>query len=171
MGFIMASLTVAYSSVLMAGSDMAVEEGKTVRMHFKLSVDGEAVEDTFGREPLEFVFGRDPLVPGLGEKIKGLKSGDKRSFTIGEADGFGPHDPRGVIEVPKDRFPEKNLQVGMIVGTQTPDGQPLHARVHEIREEVVVLDFNHPLAGKELAIDLEILDVMEGAPTPAPVAV
>ena len=136
-----------------------IEDGSKVKMHFKLMANGELVDSTFEREPMEFTYGTDPLMPGLKDEVKGMKAGDKKSFKLGPEQGFGPHDPRGIVEVPKDRFPQGDLKEGMVVGSKGPDGKPLRAMVKEIKEEVVILDFNHPLAGQELEIEVEILEV------------
>ena len=69
-------------------------------------------------------------------------------------------DPRGFVEVPKDRFPQEDIQVGMMVSSKGAEGQPVRAVIKEIQTDIIVLDFNHPLAGKILHFDVEIIEVV-----------
>jgi len=135
-----------------------VEDGKTVKIHYTMRVAGEIVDTTREREPLQFVYGQDPIMPGLQSALLDLEEGEQRQMTLPPAEAFGEVIPEAVVEVPKGQF-ENDVEVGMIVTSMGQDGQPIRAIVKEVQDEVIFLDFNHPLAGKELEIDFEIIEV------------
>ena len=140
-------------------ADKVVEKGKTVKIHYTLTVDGEVVDSTLEREPLEFAFGIDPIMPGMQAALEGRKAGNKDQITLSPAEGFGEIIAEAVVEVPKGQFENGEVEAGMVVTSVDPEGKPIRATVKEIRDEVVLLDFNHPFAGKELIIDFEIIEV------------
>ncbi len=138
-----------------------IEDGKKVRIHYTLEVDGEAVDSTDGREPFEFVQGKQQIIPGLEKQLEGLNVGDEREIIVGPDDAYGVEDPNAYIEVPRDKMPEGDLQVGMLVHATTPDGKQMVVRVAEIKDDSVTLNFNHPLAGKELHFKIVIIEVSD----------
>jgi FKBP-type peptidyl-prolyl cis-trans isomerase SlyD len=94
-----------------------------------------------------------------------MKVGDSKQVTVKPEDAYGPVNKDAVSEIEKDQIPEDSLKVGTVLQGQNPDGRVLIARVVEIKEDTVLLDYNHPLAGKTLYFDVKILDVQE-APEP-----
>src|SRR4051812_16679171 len=126
-----------------------IEEGKTVRIRYTLTVDGEVVDETGDREPFEYVQGKHQIIPGLERQLLGLDVGDEREIIVGPDDAYGAEDPNAYIEVPKDKLPETEVYPGLLLHATGPDGRQMMVRVAEVREETVLLNFNHPLAGKE----------------------
>ena len=107
------------------------------------------------------------MIPGLERELTGMKIGGEKTVTVKPEDAYGPVDKNAFQEVPKDKLPANGLKVGAMLTGQGPQGQPLQARVHEIKEKTVVLDLNHPMAGKTLKFDVKVIDIQPAPPTPA----
>lgn len=141
---------------------MEVTENKVVSIHYtgKLN-DGSVFDSSEGRDPLLFIFGTGMIIPGLEEGIKGLKVGDKKTVEIGFEKAYGPVMEEAKQEVPKSQLPtEVEIKVGMQLAAQGPQGA-IPVTVTEVKDDVVVVDFNHPLAGKDLTFEVEIVEVRE----------
>ena len=110
-----------------------------------------------GREPLKATLGQGQLIPGFESGLVDMTVGDKKTIEIPHNEAYGDVNPELVIEVPKTQVPE-GVQVGMQLQTFGPTG-PAVVQVMEVKDEVVVIDANHPLAGKKLIFDLELLEV------------
>jgi FKBP-type peptidyl-prolyl cis-trans isomerase SlyD len=137
-----------------------VQDGKKVSLNYTLTVDGQVVDSTSEREPLTFTQGSGELMPGLGRGIAGLKPGEKKSITVRPAEAYGPVNPEAIVEIPKAQFPSNmNLNPGMTLQVGTNDGGQRMIRIVEVKNNSVVVDMNHPLAGKTLKFDVEILSV------------
>jgi FKBP-type peptidyl-prolyl cis-trans isomerase SlyD len=148
-----------------------IRNGSTVSLEYTLtSEDGQFTESNKGKEPLRYVDGRDDIIPGLEKALEGLPAGAEKKVTVKPADGYGEVDPKGFHEVPKESVPADALKVGATLMAQDAQGQQFPVRVHEIKESTVVMDMNHPLAGKTLIFDVKILDVKppESQSPPAP---
>ncbi len=136
-----------------------IKKGSNVRMNYTLTVDGKVVDSSSGREPLSFEQGAGQIIPGLEKALEGLKNGDKKQVTVPPEEGYGVIDPKAVQKVPKASFKDmKNLKVGMPVRGQQGN-RPIQATVVAIGAKEITLDFNHPLAGKTLNFDVEIVEV------------
>jgi len=142
-----------------AASWPVIEEGKKVKMTYTLTADGKEIDSTANKPPLEFVFGEPALLPALQKNVQGLKAGDHKKFTLTPKEGFGEVNPKARVEVPLANFHEAKVEKGMVFSTPGKNGQPVNGVVHEVRKDIVVIDFNHPLAGKTVVFDVEILDV------------
>ncbi|MFW5705082.1 MAG: FKBP-type peptidyl-prolyl cis-trans isomerase [Nanoarchaeota archaeon] len=144
---------------------MEISENKLVKLHYKGTLDdGTVFDSSEGKEPLEFIFGVGMIIPGLEVGIKGLKVGDKKSVKVESKDAYGEYKDEALNEVPKTQFPpEAKLEVGMQLAAQSPMGV-IPVRVAEIKDDSVLVDFNHPLAGKDLVFDVEIVEVNEATP-------
>jgi len=137
-----------------------VKEGSTVSLEYTLTGDdGKVIDSNKGKEPLRYVDGQDQIIPGLEKALEGLPAGTEKKVTVKPEDGYGQVDPKNFQEVPKDSVPADSLKVGATLVAQTPQGQQFPVRIHEIKETTVVMDMNHPLAGKTLFFDVKILDV------------
>jgi FKBP-type peptidyl-prolyl cis-trans isomerase SlyD len=136
-----------------------IAKGSTVRMNYTLSVDGHVVDSSQGREPLSFVQGAGEIIPGLEEQIQNLNPGAKTKIHLKPENGYGLPDPGAFQSFPRAAFDDPDsLQIGGVVQGQS--GQhSFRATITEINDANVTLDLNHPLAGKALEFDIEILDV------------
>lgn len=137
-----------------------VAEGKSVKVHYTLTVDGKVVDSSSKREPLQFKAGNREMIPGFEKALMGMKVGGKKSFKVSPKDGYGMEDPRGIQEIPKKQLPpELTPKVGMTLQAQAKNGQQIPVRIVEVRKDVVVMNFNHPLAGKTLNFDVEVIEI------------
>jgi FKBP-type peptidyl-prolyl cis-trans isomerase SlyD len=136
----------------------AISAGSAVKIHYTLTVDGEIVDSSTGREPLAYVQGQGMLVPGVEAGLEGLSAGAKKHLSISAKDGYGESDPELTLTAPKEAFAKLELKVGSTVRASGPDGD-FRAVVSAIGETVVTLDLNHPLAGKTLEFDVEVVSV------------
>lgn len=141
-----------------------IESGTTVQIAYTLKDDtGEVLDSNEGQAPLRYVHGRREIVPGLERALDGLRAGDERQVTVAAADAYGAVDPGAVAEVPKQTVPTEALVPGTELVARRQDGATRPVRVKEVRESTVVLDLNHPLAGKTLHFDVRIIDVAPAA--------
>lgn len=134
-------------------------------LHLSLALaDGTVAESTFDSEPLTFVMGDGTLDHGLELGIYGLVSGDRQQLTLEPGQAFGERDPANIHAVPRSAFADDiPLEPGTIIGFEAPDGAELAGAVLEIDAEHVKVDFNHPLAGRRIVFDVEILEVVPAA--------
>lgn len=136
-----------------------IQNGSHVTFHYTLTVDGEVIDSSAGREPLSYVHGQGQIIPGLEEQLAGLESGQKVSVTVEPEKAYGPSHPEAIQQVPRAAFRDPDqLRPGDMVSGQM-QGQQFQARVTEVGQEFITLDLNHPLAGKTLHFDVEILEV------------
>src|SRR5215471_6879211 len=148
-----------------ADTKQTVAEGKNVSLEYTLTLDDKSVvESNVGKQPLTYTHGTHQIIPGLEKALEGLAVGDTKEVTVPPADGYGEKDPNAVQEVQKKLIPPEALVVGTRLQGKTPDGHVLYPRVAEIKDDTVMLDFNHPLAGKTLHFDVKILAIQPGQP-------
>jgi len=143
-----------------------VKSGDTIKVHYhgKLT-NGETFDSSAGREPLEFEVGSGAVIPGFDEGVTGMSVGEKKTINIPFAEAYGPKNPEMLIEMPKDRFPaDMELEVGMPLMMSDQEGQQFQVTITEIKDAVVMLDANHPLAGQDLIFDLELVDIAGATP-------
>ena len=137
-----------------------------VKINYTLTVDGAVVDTSTGKEPLSFIQGNKMIIPGLEEALAGLKKGDKKQVTVSPEKGYGVLNAAAQQKVPLKSFNDtKSLKVGMMVRGINANS-PMQAKVLAITKKNVTLDFNHPLAGKTLNFDVEVMNV-ESAAKPA----
>lgn len=143
---------------------LTIGPGCEVLMHFTLSLtDGTVADSTREGEPLRFVMGDGTLIEGLELVLYGLKQGEHQCLAIDPRDAFGFPDEENIHSMPRSEFPaEMQLETGLIIGFTTPSGEEVPGAIQEIRDEEVVVDFNHPLAGNEIIFDVEILEIKPG---------
>ena len=165
-------LATSYTFVLAESQDgaapIAISDGKTISMEYTLTLEDKKVLDTnVGGQPLNFTQGSHQIIPGLETALEGMKVGESKQVAVAPEQGYGPINPQAVQEVPIDNIPEEARKVGAQLQGKDGQGRMVHPRVTEVKEQVVMLDFNHPLAGKKLFFDVKILDI-KTASTPAP---
>lgn len=141
---------------------MEIAREKMVTVEYTLTNDaGEVLDTSKNRAPLSYIHGIGGMIPGFESALEGKKEGDKFSFDVSPRDGYGEHDASLLFSVPKDRFADGDkLALGMRFQVQTPNGAAIMA-VHQINDDTVVLDANHPLAGATLHFDVEVLGVRD----------
>lgn len=138
-----------------------VKENDTVKVHYtgKLT-DGQVFDTSEGKEPVEFTLGKGQLIPGFEKGLLDMKVNEKKTITIPKEEAYG--DPREdlIQEVEKNQLPQEiQPEVGMGLVSRTPDGREMNLVVAEVKEETIVVDGNHPLAGKDLVFDLEVVEI------------
>jgi FKBP-type peptidyl-prolyl cis-trans isomerase SlyD len=155
-----------------AKDDRVVKDGTTVSIDYTLKgTDGKLIETSKGKEPLKYVHGRRMMIPGLEKELTGMKVGGEKHVTVKPEDAYGPVNKNAFQEVPKEKIPTNGLKVGAVLAAKSPEGQVVPMRVHEIKEKTVVMDMNHPMAGKTLVFDLKVVDIQPPlAPASPPAA-
>jgi FKBP-type peptidyl-prolyl cis-trans isomerase SlyD len=140
---------------------MKIEKGSVVSLDYSLHLgDGQVVDASAPGEPMAYIQGEGQIVPGLERALEGLVVGDQRQVVVPPADAYGDHDARGVQEVPRNAFPgEMKPEAGMELVAQGPEGEPVPFVVREVGLETVVIDLNHPLAGKTLHFDVTVREI------------
>lgn len=138
----------------------AIEGGSKVQLEYTLTDDaGTVLDSNKGREALTYTQGRKQIIPGLENALTGMRAGQGKQVTVKPEDGYGPVDPKAQAEVAKDAIPPGALKVGTGLMARGPSGEGRPVRVKEIKEKTVILDLNHPLAGKTLHFDVKVLRV------------
>jgi len=124
--------------------------------------DGEQVDSSDDRGPLEFVFGGGKILKALEKELEGLSAGDEKTITLQPEQAYGKYDKEAVTRIPRDRFPEdEEIRPGMEFVAQIPDQGERVVMVKEVGEKKVTIDFNHPLAGKTLKFNVFVQEVRE----------
>jgi FKBP-type peptidyl-prolyl cis-trans isomerase SlyD len=137
-----------------------IREGAVVTIEYNLTDStGNLIESTSGKEPLTYIHGAGQIVPGLERELNGLKAGDQKKVQVRPEEGYGLLDEKAFQEVPKDKVPPEAHKVGAMLMTKSPDGRMIPIRVHKVTGTTVVIDFNHPLAGKTLNFDVKVKDI------------
>jgi FKBP-type peptidyl-prolyl cis-trans isomerase SlyD len=142
----------------------SVASGMRVSVEYTLKLDDKAVfESNVGSEPFIYVHGTQQIVPGLEKALEGMKVGESKNITVAPEEGYGPVDQEAFLEIEKAKVPADAHKVGTVLQGQAPNGQVVRARVAEIKDGTVILDFNHPLAGKTLFFDVKVLDIQQAS--------
>ena len=154
-----------------AKNDLVVKDGMLVSMDYTLKgTDGKVIDTNKGREPLKYVHGQKAMIPGLERELTGMKVGGEKNVTVKPEDAYGPINKNAFQEVPKEKLPPNGLKVGAVLAAKSPEGQVVPMRVHEIKDSTVVMDMNHPMAGKTLVFNVKIVDIQPAPPPPPPAA-
>ena len=149
---------------------MKVEQNKMVGVDYKLTVDGQIADQSRPGQPLEFIFGTGMLLPKFEEAILGKEIGESVAFTLEPKDGYGEIIAEAIVDLPKDIFmvDGKLAEDILFVGSQVPmsdaQGNRMMGIVKEVGESTVKMDFNHPMAGKTLNFDVEVISVRDVTP-------
>ena len=138
------------------------QNGDKVKVHYhgKLRT-GETFDSSQGREPLEFTVGSGQVIKGFDDGVRGMTPGDKKTVEIPVDEAYGEKENERIVEFPKSQFPpEMNPEVGMQLVMSDGSGQQIPVLVTEVKEESVMLDANHPLAGQDLIFDIELVEIV-----------
>lgn len=139
---------------------MKIEENRVVRFHYTVSEAGREVESSRTGEPLAVLFGGGGLIAGVEKALSGREAGERFEVEVSPEEGYGPRRPELTQRVPKKRFKGMPLRAGQTVMMQTEHG-PRPITIQKVGLSVVDVDLNHPLAGKTLRFDIEIIEVRE----------
>lgn len=171
-GFVtLLSFLMLYSPAQLAAAeksknDRVIKDGMMVSLEYTLkSSDGKVMETSKGREPLKYIHGKKMMIPGLEKELTGMKIGGEKHVTVKPEDGYGKINPNAVQEIPKEKIPPNGLKVGAVLAAKSPEGMVVPMTVRQIKEKTVVLDMNHPMAGKTLVFDVKVVDIQ---PAPLP---
>ena len=138
------------------------QSGDTVRVHYTGTLeDGSQFDSSRGGEPLEFALGQGQLIAGFENAVADLSTGESCSVTLAPDDAYGASNPEMIQDVPRTMMPEGlDLQAGMVLQGQAGDGQVNNFTVVSFTDETVKLDANHPLAGKTLTFEIELVEII-----------
>jgi FKBP-type peptidyl-prolyl cis-trans isomerase SlpA len=142
-------------------TDLTLGPGTKVTLHFALRLpDGEIIDSNFEREPATFTVGDGNLLQGFERAIFGLRAGDKKTLVIKPEDGFGQRNPNNIQRIPRAQFPQDvELSEGLMLSFADAQKTELPGVVTSFDDTEVVVDFNHPLAGREVLFDVAILQI------------
>ncbi|NND35812.1 MAG: peptidylprolyl isomerase [Gammaproteobacteria bacterium] len=140
---------------------MKIDINCVVAVHYTLTNDqGDQLDSSAGREPLEYLHGGQGIIPGLEQELAGKEVGDKFVVVINPEDAYGETNPELIGEVPKSQFPEgSDIQPGMQFQAQGPNGEVQLITIRDVEEETVTIDGNHPLAGQVLRFDVSVENI------------
>lgn len=139
-----------------------VKSGDKVRVHYHGKLrSGETFDSSQGREPLEFQVGSGQVIKGFDNGVIGMQVGDKKTVEIAVDDAYGQKSEEMIVEFPRNQFPpDLDPQIGMQLMMNNGSGQSFPVSVTEVKEESVILDANHPLAGEDLIFDIELVEIV-----------
>ena len=136
----------------------SVQSDQVVSMEYTLEVDGEVIDSSEGEGPLEFLAGHHNVISGLEDEMMGMKVGEQREVVLAPENGYGEYDEEAFSEVERSEFPEDvPIKPGLEMQLTDDEGEPLYARVVSVSGDRVRLDFNHPLAGKQLHFNVKVV--------------
>lgn len=137
-----------------------IQNGKKVSLEYTVFLaDGTQIDSNVGEDPLVFILGQNQVFPALEQELVGLKTGDTKQISLQADQAYGPVVPEAFREVDVDTVPAQYRFAGAVLGVQDPSGGVYPIRVHEVSDEKIVLDFNHPLAGQSLRFDVKVVEV------------
>lgn len=152
-----------------AASGPAVGNGATVRIDYTLKdAAGAVLDSTRDREPLRYVHGQAEILPGLERALEGLHAGAETRVILTPDEAYGFADPNAQTEIPREMVPASAAVVGTRLTARNPAGDARQVMVKEVREKTIVLDMNHPLAGKTLVFEVKVVEVQAAATGSAP---
>jgi len=144
---------------------MKIAKGTVVALDYRLHLgDGATVDSSAPGDPLAYIHGEGNIVPGLERALEGLEAGATRQVVVEPLDAYGDHDPRGLQEVPHQAFGGLLPQPGDEMTARGPEGEVVPFVVKEIREETILVDLNHPLAGRTLHFEVTVQEVRQATP-------
>ncbi|WP_027857404.1 FKBP-type peptidyl-prolyl cis-trans isomerase [Marinobacterium jannaschii] len=143
-------------------SDLVIGPGKTVTLHFAIKLDdGQLVDSNFEGSPATFTVGDGNLLEGFEQALFGLKAGDAEALSISPEKGFGAHNPSNIQRIPRAQFKDMELEPGLVISFADAGSGELPGVILDYNDDNVQVDFNHPLAGKAITFEVQILQVEE----------
>lgn len=142
---------------------MSIQKNQIVSIEYEVSDGTKVVDSNVGAEPLVFMFGRGQIIAGLENALENMQVGQRSEVFVGAKDAYGEYDNGAIDEVPLDQFAGIDLEVGMTLYGQGEHGETVQVVVKEIGEESVIIDFNHPLAGKDLTFMVTLSNVRDAS--------
>jgi FKBP-type peptidyl-prolyl cis-trans isomerase SlyD len=144
---------------------LSVSSGTRVSLEYTLRLDSKdnqkILESNTGTTPFVYVQGSHQVVPGLEKALEGMKVGEYKEIVVPPEEGYGVLDNTALMEVEKAQIPPEAQTVGAMLQGQTAEGQVMHVKVAEVKDTTIVLDLNHPLAGKTLYFAIKVLDIQQ----------
>ncbi len=140
--------------------EAVIQSGSRVAFDYVLTVENKVVDSSQAKGPLEYTQGDGKLIPGLTKQLEGMKKGDEKIVEVKPEEGYGNPDPAGIKEIPISSLPSDiKPEVGLILQTQDQSGRTFPAKITEIKKDSIIVDLNHPLAGKTLTFKVRIVSV------------
>jgi FKBP-type peptidyl-prolyl cis-trans isomerase SlyD len=140
--------------------ETVIHSGSKVGLDYVLTVEGKVVDSSQAKGPLEYTQGDGKLIPGLTKQLEGMKQGDEKIIEVKPEEAYGNPDPAGIKEIPLSSMPaDIKPEVGLILQMQDKSGQSFPAKITEIKKDSIVIDLNHPLAGKTLTFKVKIVSI------------
>ncbi|HYJ15423.1 MAG TPA: peptidylprolyl isomerase [Candidatus Limnocylindria bacterium] len=137
-----------------------VQDGSIVSIEYTLTGDdGKVIDTSAGKEPLTYIHGAGQIVKGLEQELNGLKVGDQKKVSVKPEDGYGMPSEKAFQEIPRENVPAEALKAGATLMMKSPDGRAMPITIAQVKEKTVVVDLNHPLAGKTLHFDVKVKDI------------
>jgi len=142
-----------------------IKNGSVVSFEYTLSDEqGKVLESNKGEEPMTYTHGEHQIIPGLEKELSGMEVNDEKKISVQPEEAYGPVNPEGFKEVSRNDIPAQSLKIGTLLHARGPKGEDFPVRIHEIKPETVVLDLNHPLAGRTLNFDVKVLSIQGSEP-------
>ena len=136
-----------------------MKPGAKVKVHYTGTLsDGTVFDSSEGKQPLEFTTGNNQVIPGFENGIKGMNLNDEKTIKIEAKEAYGERDERMVVAVPRSKFPPE-IEAGGQLLLKGPEGQRIPAKIKEVKDNEVIIDLNHPLAGKELNFKVKVVGI------------
>lgn len=146
---------------------MAIENNQIVSIEYEVRSEGTVVDSNVGGDLLTFMIGKQQIIPGLEEEVCKMSMGDKGDVLVPAAKAYGEYNNEALQEVPKEQFAGIELTEGMSLYGQSEDGGTVQVTVKEIKDEAVMIDYNHPLAGQDLMFTVTVATVRDATPEEA----
>jgi len=146
----------------MSEEKRVIGDNDVVSLEYTLKVNGKVVDSSEGHGPIDFIQGQRQIIPGLEKELYGMAVGESKDVVVSPDEGYGEVNPEAFLDVPKSEFPpEIPLEPGVGIQLRDPGGQIFDAFIEEVGEDTVRLNFNHPLAGKELHFHVKVVGIRE----------
>jgi len=145
---------------------MSTEKNHVMSIEYDLTEKGgsEILDSNKGHQPLEFITGKNQIIPGLEDELVKMEKGEEKSITVAAKDAYGEVNPEAVETLPREQFAGLDLQEGMQLYGQGENGETVMVTVKSFDDNTVTIDYNHPLAGKDLTFNVKVVDVREATP-------